>query len=398
VRVKAMLETGEREFWIHPVVPPQPMLRQGGYIWYESVFNLIRQQRYRARMRIYPEAVWTNGYRWLTFLLVVQLSLNPLLFPNVPSFAVPINIVPARFHKKKRALLVCKTLRRSWRCTSLEMAGLDIYRFLLVHGYRQEVIGATPIWFGHISPRMLLSNYPFNPNVRNLPFACRSRLYPERYWLKHSSDMVSIGLSELVSYPGAGSAGLGLFADCSANEVPFEELNPNAVVFEDGAIICKASRPRVSRLDYNDNYGYWTNKYIIWSNNETIAYNGSSMRDSINYANDDLFGRWNARISWEVDATDGRHKWFLRATRKIYSGEEITWSYGWDYWLHHSRHELQLFAWRCYVLQQDLEAMAVDEKELFCWLINDNPQYSFVGYLDISDDDASRIIPSTYRP
>ena len=97
-------------------------------------------------------------------------------------------------------------------------------------------------------------------------------------------------------------------------------------------------------------------------------------------------------------ATDGRRKWFLRATRKIYSGEEITWSYGWDYWLHHSRHELQLFAWRCYVLQQDLEAMAVDEKELFYWLINDNPQYSFVGYLDISDDDASRIIPSTYRP
>jgi hypothetical protein len=77
-----------------------------------------------------------------------------------------MNIIPARFHKKKRALLVCKSLRRSWSCTSLDMAELDIYRFLLVHGYRQEVIGATPIWFGHITPRMLLSNYPFNPNVK----------------------------------------------------------------------------------------------------------------------------------------------------------------------------------------------------------------------------------------
>jgi hypothetical protein len=164
--------------------------------------------------------------------------MNPNQFPNVPLSDLPMTITPARFHKKKRALLVCKCLRRSWRCSFLNMAELDIYRFLLVHGYRQEVIGATPIWFGHISPRMLCSNYSFNPNVRDLPFACRSRLYSERYWLKHSTDLVSIDLSELVSFPGAGSAGLGLFADCSANlEVLFEELNPNAIVFEEGDII-----------------------------------------------------------------------------------------------------------------------------------------------------------------
>jgi hypothetical protein len=122
------------------------------------------------------------------------------------------------------------------------------------------------------------------------------------------------------------------------------------------------------------------------------------MRDSIRFANDDLSGRWNAKLCWEVDATDGKRKWFLRATRKIYSGEEITWSYGWDYWLHHSRYELQLFSWRCYVHAQNLEAMAVTENDLFYWVVNDNPQYSFLGYLGISDDDASRIIPSTYRP
>ena len=122
------------------------------------------------------------------------------------------------------------------------------------------------------------------------------------------------------------------------------------------------------------------------------------MRDSISFANDDLSGRWNAVLSWEVDATDGRRKWFLRATRKIYSGEEITWFYGWDYWLHHSRGELQLFVWRCYVNNQDVQAMDQDECDLFSWVLESYSQYSFTGYLDISDDDASRIVPSTYRP
>ena len=71
---------------------------------------------------------------------------------------------------------------------------------------------------------------------------------------------------QLVSFPGAGSAGLGLFADCSANlNVPFEDLNPNAIVFEQGDVICYAHRPRINRLVYNDNYGYWTNRYLIWS-------------------------------------------------------------------------------------------------------------------------------------
>jgi hypothetical protein len=162
----AILQDGEKEFWIHPVVPPPQMFRQPSYIWYKSVFNLIGLQRYKAKIRIYSEAVWTNGYRWLTFLLVISLSMNPLHFPNVPLSDPPITITPARFHKKKRALLVCKCLRRSWRCTFLDMAELDICRFLLVHGYRQDVTGTTPIWFEHISPRMLCSNYPFNPNLR----------------------------------------------------------------------------------------------------------------------------------------------------------------------------------------------------------------------------------------
>ena len=105
-----------------------------------------------------------------------------------------------------------------------------IYRFLLVHGYRQELLGETPIWFGHSSAYMLCHNFPFNPEMRDLPVRCRSRLYPEHNWLRHSTDLLCIGISEPVSFPGAESAGLGLFADCSANlEVPFEDLNPNTM-------------------------------------------------------------------------------------------------------------------------------------------------------------------------
>ena len=120
--VRAILQEGEREFWIHLVVPPPQMLRQPSYRWYNSIFNQIDLQRYRAKMRIYPEAIWTNGHRWLTFFLVISLSLNPLEWPNVPLSDLPTIITSARFHRKKRALLVCKCLRRSWRCTSLDMA------------------------------------------------------------------------------------------------------------------------------------------------------------------------------------------------------------------------------------------------------------------------------------
>ena len=100
---------------------------------------------------------------------------------------------------------------------------------------------------------MLIRNFPFNPAMRVLPVRCHSRLYPERYWLRHSTDLLCVGISELVSFPGAGSAELGLFTDCSAN---LKDLNPNAIVFEQEDGICYAHRPRINRLIYNDNYGY----------------------------------------------------------------------------------------------------------------------------------------------
>ena len=64
---------------------------------------------------------------------------------------------------------------------------------------------------------------------------CRSRLYPERYWLRYTTDLLCIGVSGLNSFPGSGSAGLGLFADCSANlDVLMKDINPRAEVFAEG--------------------------------------------------------------------------------------------------------------------------------------------------------------------
>ena len=119
------------------------------------------------------------------------------------------------------------------------MAQLDIFELLLRHGFRQEILGCHPVWLVPRTVSCLMNNFPFNPNLRDLPVRCRSRLYPERYWLRYTTDLLCIGVSGLNSFPGSGSAGLGLFADCSANhDVLMKDLNPNAVVFVKDNIIC----------------------------------------------------------------------------------------------------------------------------------------------------------------
>ena len=163
-------------------------------------------------------------------------------------------------------------------------------------------------------------------------------------------------------------------------------------------IICCVSRPCLSRLDYNDHCGYWLNAYMCWSGNGTKAYVGSSMRDYISYANDDLHARWNSRVELAVDPRDGKMKWLLIATRSIYTGDEITWSYGWEYWSHHSVGELQLFAWRRYVLGDDTDAISVDPFVMFDWVVLRNPHFDFNQYVALSEYDASSVAPSTWYP
>ena len=79
------------------------------------------------------------------------------------------------------------------------------------------------------------------------------------------------------------------------------------------------------------------------------------MRDYISQANDDLHARWNSKVEWAVDPRDGKFKWLLIALRSIHTGDEITWSCGWEYWSHHSLGEVQLFAWRRYVREGDTD-------------------------------------------
>ena len=130
----------------------------------------------------------------------------------------------------------------------------------LRHGFKREILGCHPIWLGPKTVSCLMNNFPFNPSLRDLPVHCLSQLYPERYWLKNTADLLCIGVSTLNSFSESGSAGLDLFADCSANHrVSMKDLNPNAVVFVKGDTICCARRPCLSRLDYNDNCGYWLN-------------------------------------------------------------------------------------------------------------------------------------------
>ena len=158
---------------------------------------------------------------WLTYLLVVSIALSPFAYPDSWSFDPPLVITPARFHKKKRASLAMHCLARSWYCKSLDMAQLDIFEFLLRHGFRQEILGCHPVWLGSKTASCLMNNFPFNPSLRDLPVHCRSRLYSERYWLRYTAELLCVGVSTLNSFPGSGSAGLGLFADCSANhDVP----------------------------------------------------------------------------------------------------------------------------------------------------------------------------------
>jgi hypothetical protein len=46
----------------------------------------------------------------------------------------------------------------------------------------------------------------------------RSRLYHDRYYLRDCHELLSIGFSQEEVFPGADSAGLGLFADVSADK------------------------------------------------------------------------------------------------------------------------------------------------------------------------------------
>ena len=99
-----------------------------------------------------------------------------------------------------------------------------------------------------------------------------------------------------------------------------------------------------------------------------------------------------------MDPRDGKMKWLLIATRSIYKGNEITWSYGWEYRSHRSVGEMQLFAWRLYAHLGDDDALKVDTYTMFDWVVKRNSMFDFQGYVDLNIYQASSVAPSTWRP
>ena len=65
---------------------------------------------------------------------------------------------------------------------------------------------------------------------------------------------------------------------------------------------------------------------------------------------------------------------------------------------YHSVGELQLFAWRRYVLEGDTDAISVDPFVMFDWVVLRNPHFDFNQYVALSEYDASSVAPSTWRP
>ena len=100
---------------------------------------------------------------------------------------------------------------------------------------------------------------------------------------------------------------------------------------------------------YNYYRGYWHNRYIVWSHDNTYFHDGSHLRNALSFANDSLaFGRRNAALMYGPDPEGilTGNIWFLIATTYIYTGDEITYAYGLKYWRNHTWSELSLFALR----------------------------------------------------
>ena len=349
VLIDVVTEDGRRTFAVFETQDPPYQLRHSDIPWRDGFSNSIPSMRLHYKARIIPDIVRNLGHAFHTWLMVVLICRNLVYHPNESRSEPPMLVYPFRFSSKRRADVALEFFCNTWLPLNMYHVHISVLEHMLSFGYRQDTVGHWPIWFGPLSA-MSLKRYPFNPTHRSLPVRCRSRLYHDRYYLRDCHELLSVGLSQEEVFPGADSAGLGLFADISADEtIPLNRMRVNQLVFTVGTIICRVRNPHVRSSHYNSHRGYHSNRYMCWSLNHNIVYDGSSLRSPISYANDSLAtGHWNARLYFGVDPLDGRHKWMLVAIEDIYTSQEITYQYGWKYWAHLSSEDLQLFAWRRY--------------------------------------------------
>ena len=399
VLIDVVTEDGRRTFAVFETQDPPYQLRHSDIPWRDGFSNSIPSMRLHYKARIIPDIVRNLGHAFHTWLMVVLICRNLVYHPNESRSEPPMLVYPFRFSSKRRADVALEFFCATWLPLNMYHVHISVLEHMLSFGYRQDTVGHWPIWFGPLSA-MSLKRYPFNPTHRSLPVRCRSRLYHDRYYLRDCHELLSVGLSQEEVFPGADSAGLGLFADISADEtIPLDRIRVHQLVFTVGTIICRVRNPHVRSSHYNSHRGYHSNRYMCWSLNHNIVYDGSSLRSPISYANDSLAtGHWNARLYFGVDPLDGRHKWMLVAIEDIYTSQEITYQYDWKYWAHLSSEDLQLFAWRRYYSLDDPDARAVNVGLRFAWVNQYNAAFDFQRYAECSNYEATRIPPRFWHP
>jgi hypothetical protein len=90
--------------------------------------------------------------------------------------------------------------------------------------------------------------------------------------------------------------------------------------------------------------------------------------------------------------------WFLIATTYIYTGDEITYAYGWKYWRNHTWSKLSLFAWRrCHQDGED-DAIHLHVDLAFFWVHEVRENFPFQEYALSQGAGVLECIPTQWRP
>ena len=124
------------------------------------------------------------------------------------------------------------------------------------------------------------------------------------------------------------------------------------------------------------------------------------MRNSLSFANDSLaFGHRNAAWMYGPDPEGilQGNIWFLIATTYIYTGDEVTYAYGWKYWRNHTWSKLSLFAWRRCCQDGEEEALRLHVDLAFTWVHEVRENFPFQAYAVSQGAAVIESIPTQWR-
>ena len=353
------------------------------------------------KARVRTDIVTNFGRTWRSWILILAMYYNRSLFPELSLYQRPLQFIPCRFSNEPDANRAMRLICENWRPGHIDCALEDVTRFLYTWHWRQRTLGMQSVWNGP-SYAVDYAGAPINLIHRGIKAKRRSRLYPDRFYLDDCPYKVCIGLSQERTFPRGPSPGLGLFADCSKDEaLPFNSLNPRCLVFSPNQIICKVQAPRFKADRYYFYRGYWHNRYIVWSPDNTYFHDGSRMRNALSFANDSLaFGHRNAALMYGPDPEGilPGNIWFLIATTYIYTGDEITYAYGWKYWRNHTWSELSLCAWRRCCQDGEEEALRLHVDLAFAWVHEVRENFPFQAYAVSQGAAVIESIPTQWRP